>query len=263
MRVAVCMKCVPPLSPPRSLEEGTGRIVRGSLILNGPADLNALEEALRLRDAMVDVGVVEVVVVTVGDLRAGAVLRDAFALGVDRCVLACDDALAGSDLLATSRVLAATLEYVGPELVLFGQEAGDSNGALIWAAVAERLRMPVTSRASGIDLVPSGHLTIRREAEHGVQVLESPLPCVVSIAASANQPRHAALRDVIAARSKKCEVVSLVDLGVEPHLVGRSGSGTRVRRVERAQPERAGEIVEDGATGAAVMVRMLAGEGIL
>ncbi len=263
MRVAVCVKCVPPLTPPRSLDEATGRLVRGSLTVNAPADLNALEEARRLREDMAEPGAVEVVVVSVADARAVTALRDAFALGADRCVLVCDDALAGSDLLATGRVLAAALEHLRAELILFGQEGGDSNGAMMWAAVAERLRMPVVSRGRRVELTPQRSAAIQREAERGLEVLQAPLPCVVSMAASANRPRHATLKEVIAARSKQCEVLSLADLGVEAHLVGVSGSGTCVRRVERAQPERAGEIVEGVASGAEVMVRALAQEGII
>lgn len=261
MRVAVCVKCVPPLSPPRSLQKTTGRIVRGSLTLNAPADLNALEEALRLRDSH-DGEAVEIAVVTVADARATMALRDAFALGADRCILVSDEAIGGSDLLATSRVLAAALEHVAAELILFGQEASDSNGALIWGAVAERLRMPVASRVTRIELA-AGRATMRRQADCGVQTIESPLPLVVSIAASANQPRYATLKDMIAARLQKCEIRSLADLGVEPALVGLSGAGTGVGSVEQAQPDRTGEIVQDGATGVAVMVRALAEKGIL
>lgn len=267
MQLAVCVKCVPPLSPPRSLDVSRMRIVRDSLALNA-ADLHALEEALRLRDSL-GKEAVDVVVVTVGDARAANPLRDAFARGAARCVLVSDEVIGGSDLLATSRVLAAALGHTAPEMILFGQEANDSNGALIWAAVAERLQMPMISRVTSIDSAAAstdgvaGHAAVRRQSEHGAQTVESPLPCVLSIAASANQPRYTTLKDVIAARSRTCEVMSLADLGVDAALVGPSGSGTSVGVVERAQPERSGLVVEDPDAGAAALVRLLSEEGLL
>src|SRR5437764_8303069 len=141
MKIAVCVKHVP---------EGTARIDPSSKRLDRSGegslnhfDANAVEEALRLKgdsDA-------EVVVVSLGPPRAADSLRKALAMGADRAVLISDDAAVGSDLVATSTVLATALRRESPDLVVFGQQASDADGAVLWAAVAERLRMPVVSQA--------------------------------------------------------------------------------------------------------------------
>ncbi len=258
MRVAVCVKCVPPTSSMRRLDADTGRLMRGSLVLNAP-DLHALEAALQLRD---DMGDTEVVGVSVGPERAAAVLRDVLALGADRCVLVSDDRIAGSDLVATSRVLAAALEGCVSDLVLLGQEGNDANGALLWAALAARLRLPALSHASQIR-VADGVLTAMRTAKDGAERVEAPVPCVVSVAASANRPRNAALRDVVAARSKRCEVLSLSDVGLDGELVGTTGSGTTVRAVRQAVASRRGLILETCDAGAVAVADLLAERELL
>lgn len=251
MRVAVCVKCVPASSSPRLLDASTGRLVRSSLVLN-PPDLHALEAALQVRDRTG----ADVVVVSVAAEAAARALRNTFALGVDCCVLVCDDAIAGSDMLATSRVLAAALSQCHCDLVLFGQEASDANGALIWAAVAERLGLPLISWATSVEIV-DGAVVATRTTEDGTQVVEAPMPAVIAVAASANEPRHAALRDVIAAKSKACEYAGLAELAIDPSLVGSTGSGTAVREHRAAPSARGRCIVDDWQEGARLLVRLL------
>src|SRR6202165_295940 len=145
MKIAVCVKQVP---------EGNSRIDpqtkrrdrSGEGALNA-FDANAVEEALRLKAAT---GEGEVVLVSMGPPKAQDALRKALAMGADRAVLVTDEAAAGSDLVATSYTLAKALEREGADVILFGQQAGDSDGAVLWAAVADRLRLPVVSQAAGI-----------------------------------------------------------------------------------------------------------------
>ncbi len=88
-----------------------------------------------------------------GPERAADSLRKALAIGADRAVHVSDEGLAGSDLVATSKALAKALEREGADIVLFGQQAADSDGAVLWAAVADRLRLPVVSQAASLELV--------------------------------------------------------------------------------------------------------------
>src|SRR4029453_12083214 len=101
-----------------------------------PFDTHAVEEALRIKDAQGG----EVLVVSMGPQSAQDSVRKALAMGADAALLVTDDAAAGSDLVGTTNVLAAALEPEGADLILFGQQAGDSDGAVLWAAVADRLR---------------------------------------------------------------------------------------------------------------------------
>src|SRR6266496_3023138 len=120
MKIAVCVKQVP--EGHSRIDPGTGRLDRsGEGALNG-FDANAVEEALRLKDAT---GEGEVVLISLGPAKAQDALRKALAMGADRSVLVTDEAAAGSDLVATARVLGAALEREQPDLVIFGQQASD------------------------------------------------------------------------------------------------------------------------------------------
>src|SRR4051794_10537805 len=142
MKIAVCVKHVP--EGQSRLDPGTLRLDRSGEGALNHFDANAIEEALRLKgdsDA-------EVVAVSVGPQKALDSLRKALAMGADRAVLVSDDSAAGSDLVATSKILGKALERESPDLVLFGQQASDSDGAVLWAAIAERLQRPVISQAA-------------------------------------------------------------------------------------------------------------------
>src|SRR5205085_9601867 len=180
---AVCVKHVP---------EGHGRLDPGSKRLDRTGegalnhfDANAVEEALRLKGDSDS----EVIVVSLGPERAADSLRKALAMGADRAVLVSDDAAAGSDLVATSAILAKTLERESADLVLFGQQASDADGAVLWAAVAERLRRPVVSQAAELTL-NDGSLRVKRQTEFGYDVLEAPLPAVVAVRDAIHEPRY-------------------------------------------------------------------------
>src|SRR5438876_1976879 len=146
MKIAVCVKHVPEGSA--RLDPGSKRLDRSGEGALNHFDANAVEEALRLKGDSDS----EVVVVSLGPERATDSLRKALAMGADRAVLVTDEAAAGSDLVATSKVLAAALERESADLVLFGQQASDGDGAVLWAAVADRLRRPLVSQVAELDL---------------------------------------------------------------------------------------------------------------
>ncbi len=249
MKIAVCVKQVPD-TPSKRIDPSTKRLDRSGEGALNPFDANAVEEALRLKEAGGDG---EVVLVTMGPPSAGDAVRKALAMGADRAVLVTDDAAAGSDALATSRVLAAVLERESPDLVLFGQYAGDSEGAVLWAAVAERLRRPLVSQVAELT-VEDGAVRGRRQTEFGYDVIRAPLPAVIAVSDAINEPRYPSLKGIMGAKKKPQEVLSLGDIGVDGGQVGESGSGTSVlalkdppprgesRRIEGEQV--AGQIVE-------------------
>src|ERR1700704_4267150 len=222
MKIAVCVKQVPEGNT--GIDPGTKRLDRtGEGALNG-FDANAVEEALRLRDAAGDG---EVVLVSMGPSKAQDALRKALAMGADRSVLLSDEAAAGSDLVATSYVLAKALEREAADLILFGQQAGDSDGAVLWSAVADRLRLPVVSQAAEVTHA-DGKLTVKRQTEFGYDVIEAPLPAVFSVSDAINEPRYPSLKGIMGAKSKPQEAVVLRGRGVEPDRAGEPGSRTEV-----------------------------------
>lgn len=225
MKIAVCVKHVPEGSA--RIDPATKRLGRGGEGALNHFDANAVEEALRLKDAAGADGT-EVVVLSLGPARAADSLRKALAMGADRAVLVSDDAAAGSDLVATSRILGATLERESPELVLFGQQASDADGAVLWAAVAERLRRPVVSQAAELHL-QDGTLRAKRQTEFGYDLIETPLPAVVAVSDAINEPRYPSLKGIMGAKKKPFDTLGLADVGVDAADAGEQGSRTEVQ----------------------------------
>ena len=158
-------------------------------------------------------------------------------MGADRAVLVTDEAAAGSDLVATSRALAAALEREGADLVLFGQQSSDSDGAVLWAAVADRLRRPVISQVAELT-VGDGKVRGKRQTEFGYDVIEAPLPAVVAVSDAINEPRYPSLKGIMGAKKKPQETLSGADLGLDAGALGEAGladDGARARRPAAAR----------------------------
>jgi electron transfer flavoprotein beta subunit len=245
MKIAVCVKQVPE-SQAKRIDATTKRLDRSGEATLNAFDANAIEEALRVKEAT---GEGEVVLVSLGPEKALDALRKGLAMGADRAVLVGDDAAAGSDLVATSLALAKALERESAELVLFGQQAGDSDGAVLWAAVAERLALPVVSQAAELS-VADGKARVKRQTEFGYDVIEAPLPAVVAVSDAINEPRYPSLKGIMGAKKKQQESLSLGDLGLEGGQLGEPGSRTEVLAL--SDPPARGETVRiDGDGGSA------------
>jgi electron transfer flavoprotein beta subunit len=246
VKIAVCVKEVPD-SAGKRIDSGTLRLDRSGAATLNEFDLNAVEEALRLKEAA---GEGEVVVVSMGPQRSLESLRKTLAMGADRVVLVADEAAEGADLVATSRVLAAALERESPRLILFGQQASDSDGAVLWAAVAERLRLPVASQASEVVLA-GDTVTVKRQTEYGYDRIETPLPAVVAVSDAINEPRYPSLKGIMGAKSKPQDVLTLADLGVECR------AGTTVLGLNPPPPRGESRKVEDDGSAAQQLVTFL------
>ena len=174
-------------------------------------------------------------------------------MGADRAVLVSDEAAVGSDLVATSYVLAKALEAESPDLVLFGQQASDADGAVLWAAVADRLRMPVISQISELE-VADGSITAKRQTEFGYDRIRTSFPAVLAVADSLNEPRYPSLKGIMGAKKKPQEVKSLSDVGIEADRAGEAGSRTTV--ISLSPPESRGgalKIEDDGSAAQKIL----------
>ena len=252
MKIAVCVKYVP--EGTKRIDPSTNRLDRSGEGALNHFDANAVEEALRLRDATAEG---EVLLVSMGPAKAQDALRKALAMGADRAVLVSDDAAAGSDLVATSYALAKALEREGPDLVLFGQQADDSDGAVLWAAVADRLRRPLVSQAAELTHA-DGKLTVKRQTEFGYDVIESPLPAVVAVSDAINEPRYPSLKGIMGAKSKPQDTVTLAELGIEPERGGEQGSRTEVLALNEPPARGDSRKIEDDGNAAQAIVDFLA-----
>ena len=251
MKIAVCVKHVP--EGTAKLDPGSKRLDRSGEGALNRFDANAVEEALRIKGE----SDTEVVVVSLGPEKAADSLRKALAMGADRAVLVCDDAAAGSDLVATSRVLAAALAKEAPDLVLFGQQASDADGAVLWAAVAERLARPVVSQAAELT-VGDGAVHVKRQTEFGYDRIDAPLPAVVAVSDAINEPRYPSLKGIMGAKKKPQDVLSLADLGVDASAAGEAGSRTTVLALGAPPSRGDARKIEDDGNAAQAIVDFLA-----
>ena len=258
MKIAVCVKQVPE-GPRARIDPSSKRLDRSGEAALNAYDSHAVEEALRMRDA---VGEGEVVVVSMGPAKAADSLRKALAMGADRSVLVTDDALQGSDLVATSAALAKALEREEADLVLFGQQSSDSDGAVLWAAVAERLRAPMISQVAELTAA-DGSVRGKRQTEFGYDVIEAPLPAVVAVSDAINEPRYPSLKGIMGAKRKPQETLSASDLGLDEGAAGEGGSRTEVYGLSDPPPRGETRKIEDDGNAAEQVVEFLAEKRLL
>jgi electron transfer flavoprotein beta subunit len=253
VKLAVCVKEVPEASARTRIDPATFRLDRSGAATLNPFDAHALEEALRIRERT---GEGEVVALMMAPARATDSLRKALAIGADRAVHIADDALAGSDLVPTARALAKAVEREEPDLVLLGQQGSDSDGAVLWSALADLLRLPVVSQAASLE-VGEGKVTAKRQTEYGYDVIEAPLPAVVAVSDAINEPRYPSLKGIMGAKKKPFETLGTGDLGLAAEELGEAGSHTDVRAL--ADPPSRGESVriEDDGSAAEKIVEYL------
>ena len=243
MKIAVCVKHVPEQA--KKIDPETKRLDRSGEGAINPFDVHAVEEALRIKEAQGG----DVVVVTMGPAGAQDSVRKALAMGADEALMITDDGAAGSDLVATTNALAAALEQEGADLVLFGQQSSDSDGAVLWAAVADRLRLPVISQVAELEL-SDGKVRGKRQTEFGYDTIEAPTPAVLAVSDAINEPRYPSLKGIMGARSKPQRSVSLSELGVEGDGIGEPGSRTTVGALNDPPPRGDTVKIEDDGSAA-------------
>jgi len=260
MKVVVCVKETLEASAHARIDPQTLRLDRSGAAALNPFDTHALEEGLHVKE---QAGEGEVVAVLMGPAKAADSLRKALAVGADRAVHVADDALPGSDLLATARVLAKALEREEADLVLFGQQGSDSDGAVLCSAVAEFLRLPVISQAASLEL-EGGKAKAKRQTEYGYDVIEAPLPCVVAVSDAINEPRYPSLKGIMGAKKKPQETLALADLGLSAGDVGEGGSQTEVYALHDPPSRGDSQKIEDeGGNAADKIVGYLAEKKLL
>jgi Electron transfer flavoprotein, beta subunit len=256
MKIVVLVKQVPDSGAERSLRGDDHTVDRASAsnVLN-EMDEYAIEEALRVKEAVGG----EVTVVTMGPPQAVEAVRKALQMGPDKAVHVTDDALHGSCALATSKVLAAAVRTLEPDLVLAGAEATDARGQVIPHMLAERLGIAALTGARKLT-VDGNRLTIERQTEEGYEVVTAATPAVVSVWDTINEPRYPSFKGIMEAKKKPVQTLSLADLGIDPQEVGLAGASTAVVEAAPRPPRQAGTRVVDEGDGGVKLVEFLASE---
>jgi electron transfer flavoprotein beta subunit len=240
MNVIACVKHVPDTEAPiRIRPDGRGIDESGLNFVMNYYDEHAVEEALRIKER----GGGAVTLLTAGPARSAEALRAGLAMGADRAIHIQDPALEVADHLALARALAAVIASLPYDIVLCGKLATDDNAAIVGPAVAEFLNLPQATAVTRLD-IGDGRATAHREVEGAVEVLELPLPAVVTVERNINEPRYPSLPGIMRAKRTPITVKTLADLGLDPKDAG----GARVELLGLSPPpnRQAGRILEGG-----------------
>lgn len=242
MKIVVCVKHVPDAEGDRAFnaDHTTDRENVDGLL--SELDEYAIEAALQLQES----AEAEVVALTVGPDDAAEAVKKALQMGADSGVHVEDEAIHGSDALATSAVLAAAIQKIGEvDLVLTGLASTDGGMSVIPAMLAERLQLPQITQLATFEYA-DGKVKGRRDYDDGSEELEAPTPAVVSVNDQCNEPRYPSLKGIMAAKRKSVESWGLDDLSLDGGSVGLSASKTTVTGTTKRPPREQGEIVTDG-----------------
>ena len=223
MNIIVCIKQVPDTTEIK-IDPVKNTLIRDGVpsIMN-PDDKGGLELALRMKDQYG----ANITVITMGPPQADVILREAYAMGVDRAILLSDRKFAGADTLATSYALAGAIKTMDYDLVIAGRQAIDGDTAQVGPEMAEHLGLPQVSYV--IDAQRNGSkLIVRKENEDSVQTLEVEGKCVLTVLASAFQPRYMSVSGIMEAYNKEVEVWGADKIDVEEEKLGLKGSPTKV-----------------------------------
>jgi electron transfer flavoprotein beta subunit len=259
MNIVICVKYVPDATADRHFESDNTVDRVGVPGLLSELDEYAVEQALQLKEKNEGT---EVIALTVGPEAASEAIKKALQMGADKGVHVVDDAIAGSDYLATSQVLAAAVTKIGEEspvdLVVCGMASTDATGSVIPAMLAERLDLPQVTLGSVIES-QGKEFRIKRDGDTSTEVIGATAPLVLSVTDQSGEARYPSFKGIMAAKKKPLETWSLSDIGVDASQVGLDAAWTAVEETEERPPRTAGEVVtdEDGS-GATALVEFLA-----
>ncbi len=244
MNVLVCVKQIPDPNVAGKLDPTTHRLVReGVDLVLDPGDEHAIEAGLQLVEKLGG----DLTVLSMGPPKALDAVRKALSMGGTRGILITDPALENSDALSTARALAAGIKGQAFELILCGTESTDGYSGAVPGQLAELMGLPLLSFAKRLEAA-DGKVTIDRQTDDGYDIVESPLPALVTVTGGINEARYPSLRGIMQAKNKEVKQLSIQDLG----LAGQAGTDALTQEVVQVTPaeaRKAGTVVEDKGEG--------------
>lgn len=266
MHIVVCVKHIPDPEAPWAqfkLDEAARTVapMTGVRWLMSPFDEQALEAALRLRDAG---AAARITVLSLGPAAALAVLRHGLAMGADDGILLSDAALDGGDAFATATALAAALRHIGQvDLVLTGRQGADLDAGVTGGTLAELLGWPIVSFAAAVAL-EGGELRIERVVEEGREDCAVALPAVVTVSNELGTPRSPSLRETMKAARKPVLTWTAGELGLGAGSAGAAAARSRRERLVAYTREGVCEMLDGGtpAERGAALARQLLAAGL-
>ncbi|HEY9370830.1 electron transfer flavoprotein subunit beta/FixA family protein [Streptomyces sp.] len=256
LRIAVCVKYVPDATGDRGFADDL-TVDRDEVDgLLSELDEYAVEQALRISEEADDAAVT---VITVGPDDAKDALRKALSMGADKAVHVNDEDIHGSDVFATSAIVAKALEKTGFDLVVCGMASTDGSMGVLPALLAERLNLPQVTLLSEVS-VEDGVVKGRRDGDAATELIEAPLPAVVSVTDQSGEARYPSFKGIMAAKKKPVEELDLDDLGIDADEVGLAGSWTLVDSATPRPARTQGTIVTDEGDGGKQLAAFLSAQ---
>ena len=258
MNIIVCIKQVPDTTNVR-IDPETNTLVRSGVqsIVN-PFDMYAIEEGVRLKEKFGGL----VTILTMGPPQAEEALREAISLGADEAVLVSDRAFAGSDTWATSYTLSKTIQKIGKfDIIICGKQAIDGDTAQVGPGIAAFLDIPQITFVKKIEDIKDFLIRAERMTEEGYDIVESPLPCLITVVKEINEPRLPSLKGKMKAKKVEIKKLEAKDLDADPDSLGLKGSPTKVVKIFTPPPRKGGQILEGEAKDVSEkLVELLKGE---
>ncbi|MEY3973024.1 MAG: hypothetical protein RJA71_336 [Actinomycetota bacterium] len=255
MKIAVCVKQVPDSWAEKKMVGGVLDRESVDAVLND-LDEYAVEEALRIAEAHggnEEGGPHTVTVISMGPERATEAVRKALSMGANDAILVSDSALAGSDALATSAVLAKVINDGGFDIVICGTESTDARMSVVPAMLSARLGWAQLTFASKVTVDPAGKVSITRVTEAGVDELSAAFPVVISVVEKINEPRYPSFKGIMAAKKKVIAQKDLAAVGV-----AAQNAWSQVKDATPRPPRAAGVKVSDEGNGGEALATFLA-----
>lgn len=244
MNIVVCVKQVPGTNEVKMNKETNTIIREGVEAIINPFDEYAIEEAVRIKEKTGG----NVTVLSMGIPKVADLLRETIAVGVDHAVLLSDRAFAGADSLATAYALSMGVRKIGHvDLIICGKQATDGDTAQVGPSLAEKLDMPHTTYVRRIEEIREGYIRCQRMTEDGYEVIEMPLPAVITVVKEINEPRLPSIKGKLRAKKTEVTVLTADDVDADKNLCGLKGSPTQVIETFVPVHEIQGEMIEGDA----------------
>lgn len=241
MHIIVCIKQVPNTTNVQ-IDQNTGTLKREGVesIIN-PFDEYAIEEAIRLKERFGG----KTTVITMGPPQAENVLRESISRGIDNAILITDRAFAGSDTWATSYTLASAIKTIGDyDLIICGKQATDGDTAQVAPSVAEMLDIPHVAYVKKIEDISNNFAKVERMMEDGYDIIELPLPGLLSVVKEINTPRMPSLRGIMNSKKAQIQHWNAQTIKAESSKLGLTGSPTQVMKIFSPPARPGGQMLE-------------------
>ncbi len=241
MNIIVCIKQVPETTEVRINPETNTLIRDGVKSIINPFDMYAIEEAVRLKERFGG----KVSVLTMGPPQAENALREAVSMGADECFLVCDRAFAGSDTWATSYTLSGAIRKIGAfDLIICGKQASDGDTAQVGPGIATHLDLPQVTYVKKIEEADGKSMRVERMLEEGFEVIETPLPALITVVKEINEPRIPSLKGMMRAKSAKITMLGQKELDLDTVKIGLCGSPTQVVKIFTPPQRQGGQMLQ-------------------